>query len=65
MSKIVIGWDEAARQGACMAGEMQNGPTLTDRKDLGSINHDTKAGWEGATPGTKRRMTAKLGKSEQ
>lgn len=57
--KVVTGWDEAARQGADAMGKR---PILTLRKDLGSINKDTKAGWEGATPGTKRRVSEKLGK---
>ena len=51
------GWDEAARQGAEACGKM---PSLTERKDLGSIGHDTKAGWEGATPGTHKRVAEKV-----
>lgn len=54
-----MGWDGAARQGAKAMGRM---PMLTERKDLGSINHDTHAGWEGATPGTQKRVAMKLGK---
>ncbi len=57
---VHVGWDEAARQGADAAGKM---PKLTERKDLGQINADTKAGWEGAMPGTKTRVAAKLGKA--
>ena len=53
------GWDEAGRQGANAVGKM---PTLTERTDLGSINHDTKAGWHGAVAGTAKRVNAKLGK---
>ena len=53
------GWDEAGRQGANAAGRM---PQLTERKDLGSINHDTKAGWGDAVPGgCKKRVDMKLG----
>jgi hypothetical protein len=55
--KVIIGWDEAARQGCDAMGKR---PVLTLRKDLGSINHDTKAGWNGATPGTQRRVEEKL-----
>lgn len=55
------GWDEAARQGARAAGKM---PVLTERTDLGSINHDTKAGWESAmSGGSKKRVAAKLGRA--
>lgn len=60
MRDIAKGWDEAGRQGAGAKLPMS---TLTERKDLGSINRDTKAGWEGATPGTKRRVRMKLGKA--
>ena len=57
---IAKGWDEAARQGANAVGKM---PILTERTDLGSINRDTKAGWEDAVPGTKKRIEMKLGRS--
>ena len=57
---IAKGWDEAARQGADAVGRR---PVLTLRKDLGSINADTKAGWQGATPGTKKRVMMKMGKT--
>lgn len=52
-------WDEAMRQGYRAMGKM---PKLTERKDLGSINADTKAGWEDAMPGCNKRVAAKLGK---
>ena len=55
------GWDEAARQGAHAMGRKRI--MLTERTDLGSINADTKAGWEGAVPGTKRRVQSKLGRA--
>lgn len=53
------GWDESLRQGYKAMGKM---PELTERKDLGAINRDTKAGWEGAVPGTEKRVRSKLGK---
>ncbi len=57
--EIHTGWDAAGRQGANAVGKM---PVLTERSDLGAINRDTKAGWEGATSGgSAKRVAKKLG----